>query len=78
MLNYTIRIHGTHQAHDILLKQKKREGTERFVNRVYNRLGLEQRGLFNTIKIELFNDAVLVDTFHGLIDKAAFYKKGSA
>jgi hypothetical protein len=77
-MTYTIRIHGAHQTCDILMKQKKREGTERFVNRVYNRLGLEQRGLFNTIKVELFNDAVLVDTFHGLIDKATFYKKGSA
>jgi hypothetical protein len=73
MLNYTIRIHGTHQTYDIPLKQKKSEGTERFINRVYNRVALEQRGLFNTIKVELFNDAALVDTVYGLIDKARFY-----
>jgi hypothetical protein len=73
MLTYTIRIHGTHQTYEIPLKQKKSEGTERFVNRVHNRVALEQRGLFNTIKVELFNGAVLVDTVYGLIDKAKFY-----
>ena len=67
-----IRIHGTFKTADVTMKPRKNEAQDRFLTRVYNEVSRQQRGLYNTVKIEVIETStnILLDTFFGLIKKS--------
>jgi hypothetical protein len=68
-MQYTIKIYGTHNTYNLSGVKARRADDSDYSYKMYatKKMNTEAKGLYKSIKLELYLDGVLVDTTYGKI-----------
>lgn len=71
-MQYTIKIYGTYNTYNVAGVKARRADDSDYSYKTYatKKMVAEAKGLYSTIKLELYLDGVLVDTIYGKIKKS--------